>query len=116
MFQAILRRLPTPLAGPSRLPLTGHSTTIGARQCSSCPPRAPLALNVPSVRPNLAHSQILSSASSSIARGGPTMIQVRGMKVRSSVKRFCDGCSVVRRKGRIYVICSKNPKHKQVSV
>jgi hypothetical protein len=23
--------------------------------------------------------------------------QVRGMKVRSSVKRFCDGCAVVRR-------------------
>jgi large subunit ribosomal protein L36 len=26
-----------------------------------------------------------------------TMGQVRGMKVRSSVRRFCDGCSVVRR-------------------
>ncbi|TFL00889.1 ribosomal protein L36-domain-containing protein [Pterulicium gracile] len=41
------------------------------------------------------------------------MIQTRGMKVRSSVKRMCDGCNVVRRKGRIYVVCSKNPKHKQ---
>lgn len=40
--------------------------------------------------------------------------QKRGMKVRSSVKKFCDGCSVVRRKGRLYVICSKDPKHKQV--
>ncbi|KAJ1026837.1 hypothetical protein NDA16_002134 [Ustilago loliicola] len=39
--------------------------------------------------------------------------QQRGMKVRSSVKKFCDGCSVVRRKGRLYVICSKDPKHKQ---
>lgn len=38
----------------------------------------------------------------------------RGMKVRSSVKVMCDGCSVVKRKGRIYIICSKNPKHKQV--
>ncbi|PWY99465.1 hypothetical protein BCV70DRAFT_162486 [Testicularia cyperi] len=38
------------------------------------------------------------------------------MKVRSSVKKFCDGCSVVRRKGRLYVICSKDPKHKQVRV
>ncbi|KAF8078644.1 ribosomal protein L36-domain-containing protein [Lyophyllum atratum] len=38
----------------------------------------------------------------------------RGMKVRSSVKVMCDGCSVVRRKGRVYVVCSKNPKHKQV--
>ena len=38
----------------------------------------------------------------------------RGMKVRSSVKTMCDGCQVVKRKGRIYIICSKNPKHKQV--
>jgi len=37
----------------------------------------------------------------------------RGMKVRASVKRLCDGCSVVRRKGRVYVVCAKNPKHKQ---
>jgi len=29
-------------------------------------------------------------------------IQTRGMKVRSSVKLFCDGCSVVRRKGMLY--------------
>ena len=38
----------------------------------------------------------------------------RGMKVRSSVKRLCNYCSIVRRKGRLYVICSKNAKHKQV--
>ncbi|KAI0778230.1 ribosomal protein L36-domain-containing protein, partial [Trametes elegans] len=37
----------------------------------------------------------------------------RGMKVRASVKVMCDGCNVVKRKGRIYIICSKNPKHKQ---
>jgi large subunit ribosomal protein L36 len=43
-------------------------------------------------------------------------MQTRGMKVRSSVKRMCDGCSVVKRKGRIYIICAKNPKHKQVCI
>ncbi|KAF2664983.1 hypothetical protein BT63DRAFT_482881 [Microthyrium microscopicum] len=38
----------------------------------------------------------------------------RGMKVRSSVKRLCDGCKAVRRKKKyVYIICSKNPKHKQ---
>ncbi|EJD04119.1 uncharacterized protein FOMMEDRAFT_83654 [Fomitiporia mediterranea MF3/22] len=37
------------------------------------------------------------------------------MKVRSSVKLMCDGCAIVKRKGRVYVICSRNPKHKQVS-
>ena len=34
------------------------------------------------------------------------------MKVRPSVKPICDKCKVIRRKGRIMVICI-NPKHKQ---
>ncbi|MEG0025686.1 MAG: 50S ribosomal protein L36 [Bacilli bacterium] len=34
------------------------------------------------------------------------------MKRRASVKKMCDDCKVVKRKGIIYVIC-KNPKHKQ---
>ncbi len=34
------------------------------------------------------------------------------MKVRASVKRMCSKCQVVRRRGRVYVIC-ENPKHKQ---
>ncbi|MDE0828265.1 MAG: 50S ribosomal protein L36 [Vicinamibacterales bacterium] len=34
------------------------------------------------------------------------------MKVRASVKRMCDKCKVVRRKGVVRVICL-NPKHKQ---
>ncbi|KAJ7169855.1 ribosomal protein L36-domain-containing protein [Mycena filopes] len=40
----------------------------------------------------------------------------RGMKVRASIKTMCAGCAMVRRKGRLYVICSKNPKHKQVCI
>ena len=34
------------------------------------------------------------------------------MKVRPSVKPICDKCKVIRRKGRVMVIC-ENPKHKQ---
>ncbi|MBD3882553.1 50S ribosomal protein L36 [Phormidium tenue FACHB-886] len=34
------------------------------------------------------------------------------MKVRASVKRMCEKCRVIRRRGRVMVICS-NPKHKQ---
>lgn len=34
------------------------------------------------------------------------------MKVRSSVKKMCANCQVVKRRGKIYVVC-KNPKHKQ---
>ncbi|KAI9265970.1 ribosomal protein L36-domain-containing protein [Sporodiniella umbellata] len=38
---------------------------------------------------------------------------IRTMKVRSSVKKLCDGCSTVRRRGKLFVTCSKNKKHKQ---
>ncbi|MBI5685698.1 MAG: 50S ribosomal protein L36 [Verrucomicrobia bacterium] len=34
------------------------------------------------------------------------------MKVRSSVKRLCERCRIVRRKGVVRVICS-DPRHKQ---
>lgn len=34
------------------------------------------------------------------------------MKVRPSVKKICDKCKVVRRKGVVRVIC-ENPRHKQ---
>ncbi|MFA6540489.1 MAG: 50S ribosomal protein L36 [Bacteroidota bacterium] len=34
------------------------------------------------------------------------------MKVRASVKKICEHCKIIRRKGKVMVIC-KNPKHKQ---
>ncbi len=34
------------------------------------------------------------------------------MKVRSSIKKICNNCKIIRRKGKVRVIC-KNPKHKQ---
>jgi large subunit ribosomal protein L36 len=34
------------------------------------------------------------------------------MKVRSSVRKMCENCRLIRRKGKVMVICS-NPKHKQ---
>jgi large subunit ribosomal protein L36 len=34
------------------------------------------------------------------------------VKVRPSVKKMCDRCRVIRRRGRILVICT-NPRHKQ---
>ncbi|MDA1316428.1 MAG: 50S ribosomal protein L36 [bacterium] len=35
------------------------------------------------------------------------------MNVRSGVTKLCEGCSIVVRKGAMYVICKRNPKHKQ---
>ena len=34
------------------------------------------------------------------------------MKVRASVKKRCNNCKIVRRKGVVRVIC-KDPRHKQ---
>jgi large subunit ribosomal protein L36 len=37
----------------------------------------------------------------------------RTVKVRSSVKPICEHCKVIRRRGVVRIICSRNPKHKQ---
>ena len=34
------------------------------------------------------------------------------MKVRASVKPMCEKCKIIKRKGKVMVIC-ENPKHKQ---
>ncbi len=34
------------------------------------------------------------------------------MKVKPSVKQICEKCKVIKRKGRVMVIC-ENPRHKQ---
>ena len=36
------------------------------------------------------------------------------MKVRASVKPISDKCRVIKRDGKVMVICSKSAKHKQV--
>jgi large subunit ribosomal protein L36 len=34
------------------------------------------------------------------------------MKVKPSVKRICKSCKVIKREGKVIIIC-KNPRHKQ---
>ncbi|KZV63297.1 hypothetical protein PENSPDRAFT_641119 [Peniophora sp. CONT] len=72
-----------------------------------------------STRPILARARLaqlpqLQHACGHAHPGAGVPALARGMKVRSSVKPLCDGCRIVCRKGRIYVICPKNPRHKQV--
>ena len=56
-----------------------------------------------------------NKATKAVGAVGAGQQQTRGMKVRSSVKKMCEGCKSVRRKkGKyVYIICDKNPKHKQ---
>jgi large subunit ribosomal protein L36 len=35
------------------------------------------------------------------------------MKVRSSVRRMCMHCKIVRRRGVVRVVCKSDPTHKQ---
>ncbi|MBN1845107.1 MAG: 50S ribosomal protein L36 [Sedimentisphaerales bacterium] len=35
------------------------------------------------------------------------------MKVRTSVRRICEYCKIVKRRGVVRVICKANPRHKQ---
>ena len=39
--------------------------------------------------------------------------QEHPMKVRSSVKRICEHCIIVRRNGVLRVVCKANARHKQ---
>ena len=45
-------------------------------------------------------------------RGRPGRGAACDMKVRASVKKMCDNCKIIHRKGVVRVICT-NPKHKQ---
>ena len=42
----------------------------------------------------------------------PASKEDTSMKVRPSVKPICEKCKIIKRKGRVMVIC-ENPKHKQ---
>ena len=44
--------------------------------------------------------------------GMKCLAEGNAMKVRPSVKRICEKCKIIRRHGRVLVIC-ENPRHKQ---
>ncbi|KAK9453018.1 ribosomal protein L36-domain-containing protein [Dipodascopsis uninucleata] len=60
-------------------------------------------------------SKPATSTTSELSAGPFTrsLESTRGIKVRSSVKKLCPDCYIVRRKGRVVVRCKANPKHKQ---
>ncbi len=51
-------------------------------------------------------------ASSSVTADGTIRKDSEAMKVQPSVKKICDKCKVIRRHGRVMVIC-ENLRHKQ---
>ncbi|KAF3707693.1 39S ribosomal protein L36, mitochondrial [Channa argus] len=43
----------------------------------------------------------------------PTIQPSVGMKTKSALKKRCKDCFFVRRRGRLFVFCKTNPRHKQ---
>ncbi|KMT02858.1 hypothetical protein BVRB_8g194360 [Beta vulgaris subsp. vulgaris] len=56
---------------------------------------------------------ILIKAKNQRLSEGTTFVYTVTMKVRSSVRKMCEFCKVVKRRGCVYVLCSAKPKHKQ---
>jgi large subunit ribosomal protein L36 len=34
------------------------------------------------------------------------------MRISASVKRRCENCRIIKRHGKVRVVCKRNPKHK----
>ncbi|XP_025901386.1 39S ribosomal protein L36, mitochondrial [Nothoprocta perdicaria] len=43
----------------------------------------------------------------------PAVLPLAGLKTKTSLKKRCKDCFIVRRRGRLYVCCKTNPRHKQ---
>lgn len=43
----------------------------------------------------------------------PPPLLLAGLKTKTTLKRRCKDCFIVRRRGRLYVLCKTNPRHKQ---
>ncbi|VEP41288.1 50S ribosomal protein L36 [Tessaracoccus lapidicaptus] len=56
--------------------------------------------------------QVIHHKIGALVRSQSPIEKVARMKVQPSVKKICDKCKVIRRHGRVMVIC-ENPRHKQ---
>ncbi len=63
-------------------------------------------------KPSGSTSKLSSAAGRCYIEKVPHNRKERIMKVRPSVKKMCDKCKVIRRNGKVFIIC-ENPRHKQ---
>ncbi|KAH8926641.1 hypothetical protein BT69DRAFT_1278655 [Atractiella rhizophila] len=98
------------LGTPSAVAHRSFSTIHHPPNCSCCARPKPARPRTGSAISSLGGAIGGGDGLGGLAVGGG---QERGMKVRSAVKLFCPKCMFVKRKGRLYVICPADPKHKQ---
>jgi ribosomal protein L36 len=55
---------------------------------------------------------LISRLRTLVAAPRPSMLGMahRMFKVRAAVKKMCDACYIVKRSGRVYVLCKRDPK------
>ncbi|XP_040909319.1 39S ribosomal protein L36, mitochondrial [Toxotes jaculatrix] len=103
----------------SRLNLTFSSPAASAYRCIYTLTTAPRTLLLSSA----GVSSIQPPSSGSSAQCVPSLLgqcqhlpciqPSAGMKTKSALKRRCKDCFFVRRRGRLFVFCKTNPRHKQ---
>ncbi|KAK9526176.1 hypothetical protein VZT92_015869 [Zoarces viviparus] len=106
------------VAQMSRLNVTS-SPAASAYRCLCTLTTAPRTLLLSPARVG----SIQPPSSGSSARRGPSLLgqcqhlpciqPSAGMKTKSALKRRCKDCFIVRRRGRLFVFCKTNPRHKQ---
>lgn len=122
MAPLLLKHLATSLtrqvAQMSRFNLTFSSPAASAYRCLCTLTTAPHTLFLSSNK-----ISSLQPSSGSSAQCGPSSLgqcqhlsciqPSAGMKTKSALKRRCKDCFFVRRRGRLFVFCKTNPRHKQ---
>lgn len=103
----------------TRLNLNFSSPAASAYRCLCTLTTAPRTLLLSSPR----ISSIQPPSTGSSAQCGPSVVgqcqhlpciqPCAGMKTKSSLKRRCKDCFIVRRRGHLFVFCKTNPRHKQ---
>nr|XP_046274389.1 39S ribosomal protein L36, mitochondrial [Scatophagus argus] len=103
----------------SRFNLTFSSPAASAYRCLCTLTTAPHTLLLSSPR----SESIQPPFSGVSAQRGPSLLgqcqhlpcvqPSAGMKTKSALKKRCKDCFFVRRRGRLFVFCKTNPRHKQ---
>lgn len=123
MAPLLLKHLATSLtrhvAQMSRLNLTFSSPAASVYRCLCTLSTAPRTLLLSSAR----IGSVQPPWSGSSAQCGPSLLgqcqhlpciqPSAAMKTKSALKRRCKDCFIVRRRGRLFVFCKTNPRHKQ---
>ncbi|XP_029920100.1 large ribosomal subunit protein bL36m [Myripristis murdjan] len=103
----------------SRFTLSSSSPAAAAYRCVSSLAAAPGRLLLSSARvksvqpPSPGSSAQCASSLLGQCQHLPCVQPSAGMKTKSALKRRCKDCFIVRRRGRLFVFCKTNPRHKQ---